>query len=449
MKIIKIVQICLLISLCAFAETVDTARTAAGGSASLEEVSGNERIFSKWEWVNRDVADIMKHISMAADVDIVVDPKVEKELSLTIHEKNWKDVFRVVCRMGELHYQKMDNYLYVMGKDEYIRQQLKKEQDKRNLESLKDLERRIIDLDNTVAADLVGSVQPLLSDRGSVHPVKSTNSLIVEELPVRFPALVQDIKSLDQELMQISIEVKIVEVAKRVDNNLGVQWSFFNNEIGVSAEHLKGTSGEGVISNALERATYGILNDDMFQVAMEYLFTETNSKVVAEPHITTLENSEAKVFMGANVPVTQLDEAGNSVTQLVPAGTELSVTPTITKNNQIKMVLNPIKKSYELTDQGPIISEQGAMTNVSVKDGETIVIGGLTSDENREQEGGIPLLKDIPIIGFLFKKSERSQDNKDLVIFVTPHIVKTNYSAMDENNIKDSVHVSQDDFVVE
>jgi type II secretory pathway component GspD/PulD (secretin) len=114
------------------------------------------------------------------------------------------------------------------------------------------------------------------------------------------------------------------------------------------------------------------------------------------------------------------------------------------------MELNPLKRSYELTDQGPIITEQGANTKVSVRDGETIVIGGLTVDEDRESQGGIPFLKDIPIVGFLFRRSETRQDNNDLVIFVTPHIVKsTYYESQQEGGMNSTATVDMDEFVVE
>ncbi|WP_162146735.1 secretin N-terminal domain-containing protein [Chitinivibrio alkaliphilus] len=418
-------------------------------SAELSELGSAERRFSRWQWRDTELSSIMNHIAAAANVDIVVAPGVSEKLTLSVHDKTWQEVFLIVCRMADLTYEKMDNYLYVMDQGDFVQRQLRREQDRRNLESIKDLQIQIVELENTVAGDLEDAVGNLLSSRGQVSAVQNTNSLIIEDLPDRIPSIVEKIRHLDKELMQISIEVKIVEVASRVQSDLGVQWSFFNEAMGTGVEHLPGD--EGVVAGPLGRASYGILNDDMFRIAMEYLFTETNSKMVAEPHITTLENSEASIFMGANVPVLQRDEAGNSVTQMIPAGTELMVRPTITQGNRINMNLNPLKRSYELTDQGPIITEQGANTHVSVRDGETIVIGGLTADENRESQGGIPLLKDIPIVGFLFRRSEKRVDNNDLVIFVTPHIVKSTYFEAQQEGYDEpqQVHIETGDFEIE
>ncbi len=133
--------------------------------------------------------------------------------------------------------------------------------------------------------------------------------------------------------------------------------------------------------------------------------------------------------MGSKIPVTYQDEAKNTLVKMIDAGTELLVTPHVTSEGRIMLDLKPTKKSYAFTDKGsPIISEQSAQTNVVVNDGETVVIAGLTSDSKRETEGGIPVLKDIPLIWHLFKKSSRSKDKKDLVIFVTPHIIKRHMS---------------------
>ncbi|MGM0462393.1 MAG: hypothetical protein ACQEQ4_08250 [Fibrobacterota bacterium] len=438
----------------AWAQEADTSVAdtviSAEEESKLDDMGPAGKKFNRWQWRNTDISSIMNHISAASGVDIVVAPEVDNKLSLSVNDKTWQEVFLIVSNMSDLHFEKKDGYIYVMRNQDFIQRKLSREEDRRNLESIQDLEIRIVDLENTVAGDIEDAVGNLLSDRGEVSSVQNTNSLILEELPERIPGVVERIRQLDEELLQVAIEVKIVEVASRVQNDLGVQWSFFNQELGTSVENLPSGEDEGVLSDPLGRATYGILNDEMFQIAMEYLFTETNSQMVAEPHITTLENSEASIFMGAQVPITQRDEAGNTVTELIPAGTELYVTPTITQSNKINMELNPLKRSYELTDQGPIITEQGANTKVSVRDGETIVIGGLTVDEDRESQGGIPFLKDIPIVGFLFRRSEKRQDNNDLVIFVTPHIVKsTYYESQQEGGMNSTATVEMDEFVVE
>jgi type IV pilus assembly protein PilQ len=148
--------------------------------------------------------------------------------------------------------------------------------------------------------------------------------------------------------------------------------------------------------------------------------------VVAKPQITTLDNTQARIFIGEKRPYLKLDQNLNATTEFVDAGIELVVTPHITNDNRIIVDLEP-QRSEARTDavtRGPIVTTTEAATTVVVNDGETVVIGGLTSKVDSETERGIPFLKDIPLLGILFKYKFKKVDKKDLVIFITPYIVK-------------------------
>jgi type II secretory pathway component HofQ len=108
---------------------------------------------------------------------------------------------------------------------------------------------------------------------------------------------------------------------------------------------------------------------------------------------------------------------------MMDAGTELIVTPHVTGDKRLILDLKPKKSSYTMVANQPVINTQSAQTNVVVTDGETVVIAGLTSNETVNTEEGIPLLKDIPLIGNLFKRSRKTLDKQDLIVFVTPHII--------------------------
>ena len=129
--------------------------------------------------------------------------------------------------------------------------------------------------------------------------------------------------------------------------------------------------------------------------------------------------------MGQQVPVKVRDEAGNTVVQMINAGTALVVRPHISGEGRILLELSPKKESYTMVEGQPVINEQSATTNVVVSNGETVVIAGLTSNETRKVDEGIPFLKDIPLLGNLFKRSEKNVEKKDLIIFVTPHVIQS------------------------
>jgi type II secretory pathway component GspD/PulD (secretin) len=127
--------------------------------------------------------------------------------------------------------------------------------------------------------------------------------------------------------------------------------------------------------------------------------------------------------MGQKIPVKQFDQSGNVVIVFEEVGTILTVTPHITAENRILMHLKPERSTYQFDPNGVIINTNNAETNVIVNNGQTAVIGGLTTEDEVEAEVGIPILKDIPLLGSLFKFTNRRTESRDLVIFVTPTIV--------------------------
>jgi type IV pilus assembly protein PilQ len=127
--------------------------------------------------------------------------------------------------------------------------------------------------------------------------------------------------------------------------------------------------------------------------------------------------------MGQKIPIKQFDPSGNTIITFYDVGIQLRVTPHITSESRILLHLKPERSSYQYDPNGVIINTQNAETNVVVDNGQTAVIGGLTSQEEISLRVGLPLLKDIPLLGYLFSYNKKNVTNQDLVIFVTPTIV--------------------------
>jgi type II secretory pathway component GspD/PulD (secretin) len=387
----------------------------------VAEESGDQR-FANWSFQNADVRSVFANLSSVSGVDIVVEPNVDGKVTLKVTNKSWKEVFNVVCKLQNLAATKEEGYIYVMRDADFRKQQLETATADQAVEQMRPLQREVVKLINIKAQDMKEPVTQLLSARGKLTVVEHNNSLIVYDTDKNIEQIRTMLVKLDLETEQVSISAKIIEVSSGTLNNLGVQWSVMGTPGGTEAgaTHLDGSS---VVEGALDKVFFGVLGRDQLSGMLEMLFTDNKAEVVAQPQITTLDNKEAKIFMGEQVPIKYLDEAKNVLIQMVDAGTEMTVTPHITGNGRVMLQLNPKKKSYTLNDGNPIISEQSAMTNVVVNDGETVVIAGLTSNEETQTEGGIPFLKDIPILGHLFKKSQKKHDKKDLIFFVTPHII--------------------------
>ncbi len=396
-----------------------------------------ELTFAKGSWYNAEVRSVFNHLAEVSGIDFVLDPGVSGKVTLSVTNKNWKEIMDILCKMKQLIAIPEENYIYVMTDKDYLAQLQNKEIGKRNLEDVQDLEREIIKLSNTTAQEMLTPIKDLLSKRGKITVVNHNNSLIIYDTPENISQIKAMIAKLDVEVKQISISAKIIEVSSGTINNLGIQWNLFNNDQTAGLEHLPGTD---VVPGALERATFSVMNQVQFSATLEYLFSESKSDVVAQPQITTVDNKMAKIFMGSQIPVTYQDEAGNTLVKMINAGTELTVTPHVTSEGRIMLDLKPTKQSYQLSATGvPVINEQSAMTNVVVNDGETVVIAGLTSNEKHDSEEGIPVLKDIPLLGHLFKRTGKQIDKKDLIIFVTPHIVKRDISSYPNTEMQGAV----------
>lgn len=148
---------------------------------------------------------------------------------------------------------------------------------------------------------------------------------------------------------------------------------------------------------------------------------DASTEVLASPQVSTLDNTEAVVFMGDKISIRVIDDSGESSTQLVETGIKLTVTPHVSGDNRILLDLHPENNSYDYDTKGEVvISTQEAKTKVVVADGETVVIGGLTRNENVESESGIPFLKDIPILGNLFKYTKKISDKEKILLFLLP-----------------------------
>jgi type IV pilus assembly protein PilQ len=136
-----------------------------------------------------------------------------------------------------------------------------------------------------------------------------------------------------------------------------------------------------------------------------------------------VDNNEARIQLGQKIPIKQFDESGNVVIEFTEVGTILRVTPHITAENKILMHLYPERSTYQFDPNGVIINTSNAETKVVVNNGQTVVIGGLTTQDVVESHVGVPILKDIPLLGYLFSYKQKRITDRDLVIFVTPTIV--------------------------
>jgi type II secretory pathway component GspD/PulD (secretin) len=235
------------------------------------------------------------------------------------------------------------------------------------------------------------------------------------------------IKTLDVKTHQVNINARLVELDVEASRELGINWGLMN----LHSASLGGTGsievGEG-LPVADGTIKFGMVRSWGELTAMLDMLEKANkADIISNPSITTMDNREASIIVGKEIPLIVADEAGNPITELTKIGIILRVIPHVNADRTITLDLHPevSELQSEATAQGGvIISMNEADTRVVVKNGETAVIGGLIKNVKTSFKRGVPVLKDIPFLGSLFSTSTTANKKQELVVFVTPTIVE-------------------------
>jgi type IV pilus assembly protein PilQ len=406
--------------------------------------TSGDRIVDFFDVHAAELRSVLRQISAYSGMDIVSSDAAKATVTLSVTNKSWREVLAIVCLVHSLVSYEDKGFIYVMTQAEAAQRGISASAGIPGspltpvsaVETLSPLTREVIPMRYITAAEMSAAITPFLSPRGKLTTVQHINSVILVDTDDNSKQVKHLMGLIDIQAVQISISCKMVEVSSLASQNLGIDWGYADakNNITVGQFWTEGWPAMGPPQfNASENSaksdrhmfTYGLLSPEKFGIALNYLLQDSKTEIVAQPQITTLNNKEAKIFLGQQIPINTRDEAGNTVTEMVSAGTRLTVTPFVAGDGKIMLSLTSSKETVgDPPALGPPpISEQSATTNVMVKNGETVVIAGLTSNEKTEGESGVPFLKNIPIIGNLFKSSNKSARKMDLMIFVTPHII--------------------------
>jgi len=278
----------------------------------------------------------------------------------------------------------------------------------------------------------------VLSPRGKVIVDERTNTLIINDIPKRVEPIDALIDTLDAETPQVMIEARIVETSKQYARDLGVVWGFT-----ASADAAHGTStsipgfhnasmryalnlpGEGGAST-LGFSFGNIVDSFTLDLALNALETEGRGRIISAPKVATQNNERAEIEQGVRIPVTNTTATEIQV-EFVSASLLLAVTPQITAEGTIILDVTVENNSPDFVNTAggiPSIRTQRAQTKVLINDGGTTVIGGIFVVNEGTSEVGVPWFRKIPVFGWLFKQQSIQQENRELLIFITPKIVK-------------------------
>jgi type IV pilus assembly protein PilQ len=393
--------------------------------------------------------------------NLIASDSVVGEITLEINDVPWDQALALVLRLKKLSGRLEGNVLYVAPSAELA------EQDRRDIDAAlaeqalapllseflqvnyangDDLLQLIVgsaeesarEADST--ATVAGHEQPrgLLSPRGSAAVDKRTNTLIVRDIAENLQGVRTLLAALDVPVRQVLIEARIVNVETNVGRELGIRWGLAGR-LGTTRADDWHQAERAFDSEATLTVDLGVADPFASRFAVGYarssglidlelsaLESSGNGEVIARPKVTTQDKMPALIQSGVRIPYQSQagGTAGGSTTEFEEALLSLGVTPQITPDGRINMLLDIRQDSISpRAGLAPAISTNSVMTRVLVNDGETIVLGGVFREELATSESKTPLLGDLPYVGRLFKRTELSSRRTELLIFITPRIL--------------------------
>lgn len=378
-----------------------------------------------------DIKEIARAFSEISGMNIIVSDEAQAKVTLKMSEVNWKTALEVILDTYNLAYLEKDNFIIITTLER-----------RRMQEESGALETKVLRLNFVKVSDLKGVLDSLLSSRGKINIDERTNSLLIIDLKEKIKEVEDIAMQLDMRTPQVLIEIMILDVkltdafkwgvVETLTNHIRTEYEADDPETAkwTKLPKWKGASSVlGVADTASFQWAKTIFTDADLNFTLDAIIKNTDSKILANPRVVTLDNLEATIDIVTQQPYTELTQSsstGNTTTtSFKDIGINLKVKPHISKDNYISMeVTTEHSADTGSTSAGvPIVDKRKAATNVLVKDGETIVLGGLRRRDHSNTAFKIPLLGDIPLLGNLFRSKNQSVTETELVIFITPHLV--------------------------
>ena len=417
-----------------------------------------------------EVRAVLQLLADTSGLNVVVSDSVQGNVTLRLDNVPWDQALDIILTTRGLDKRQVGNVMLVAPADEIAAREKQELEAKKDIQELAPLVSEFLQVNYAKASDLASLIEgggdnSLLSDRGSVSIDERTNTLLVYDTAERLVDIRRLVAALDIPVRQVLIESRIVVANDDFSRDLGVRFgATYVNETG---DGLIGVTGNGSGGDTI--VTSGISNinqsgspfpvqipslDDRYNVNLpisnpagsiglailgsDYLVdleisaaqAEGRGEIISSPRVITANQKEAVIEQGVEIPYQEAASSGATTTQFKKAVLSLTVTPQITPDDRIIMDLQVTQDTVgEFVPSAtgglvPSIDTRKVLTQVLVNDGETVVLGGIFETEMRDEEDKVPLLGDIPGVGRLFKRTNTSSAKRELLIFVTPKILR-------------------------
>ena len=385
-----------------------------------------------------DIRTVIQQIAKLADRNIVVAEEVRGDVSLHVKEVDWNTALESILEAKQLQAIDKGNITLIKPKEaENTEPQYEEQSPEVIVRTL------TIPLRFNNAQQLVKQMQSdkkyYLSTQGSIIADLRSNSIIIRDEENALQATCELISALDVPVPQVMIEARVVNIQNKTSRELGVRWGI-NNLDGINDWQGEALINLPIASPYAAQASFSVLKlpqDLHIDLELAALESEHLIEEIANPRLITLNQQQAVIRQGDEIPYQETSANGATSVSFRDAVLELRVTPTITSKNTIFLALvvkNDSRSAESLAGDIPVISTKEISTQVILADGETVMLGGVHSQDKSDKKQGVPFLSKIPLLGMLFRNQQSSLMDKEMLIFVTPKIVaSTQWEGNDSN----------------
>ncbi|TWX64790.1 type IV pilus secretin PilQ family protein [Colwellia demingiae] len=407
------------------------------------------------------VRTVLQIIADYNEFNLIISDTVTGNITLRLDGVPWDQALSIILKVKGLDKRMQGNILMVAPSDELAAREAQSLQAKQQVEELATLYSEYLQINYAKASEFSELIKnedtSILSARGSVSVDERTNTLLIRDTAKSIEDIKRMITILDVPVRQVVIEARMVTVKDNMNEELGIRWGVTNTdgefstsgsiEGASSANGTRGVTTPGVgqvpsvgdglnvnlpVANAAGTIAFQVArlaNGTILDLELSALEKENKGEVIASPRITTANQKEAYIEQGVEIPYQEAASSGATATQFKKAVLSLTVTPHITPDDKIILDLVVTQDTISDISSGlaPAIDTQRIGTQVLVNNGETIVLGGIYQQAIISTVSKIPILGDIPYLGWLFRNSSQLNEKKELLIFVTPRIVTEHF----------------------
>jgi type IV pilus assembly protein PilQ len=389
--------------------------------------------------VDADLKQVFRLFHEISGLNFVLDPDVAGRVTIVLDQVPWDQALDLILKNNGLDKVLENNVLRIASTQKLASEAAARKQ----LKEAEELEVEPITLTRTLSYAKAEEVQRvireggILSTRGKVIVDDRTNTLIISDIPKKMDPVDALVNTLDTETPQVMIEARIVETSRNFSRSLGISWGFAANAdaahgtaTGLSFPHNASASYAlnlpGQVASALGFSFGNVVDSFTLDLELNALETEGQGRILSAPKIATQNNERAEIEQGVRIPIVNTTATEINV-EFVSASLRLIVTPQITAENTVILDVVVENNSPDFVNTAgdiPSIRTQRAQTKVLINDGGTTVIGGIFVVNEGDAETGVPWFRKIPVFGWLFRNQEIQRENRELLIFITPKIMK-------------------------